>query len=425
MAELLSNTGDELLIQVKVKLNGSFMDIEKHIQDAVNEVGEIATKAGLEKFDANGQPIKFGAIKMTSKGHVLKNYQCAYGIIPIKRHVYQTQGGGATYCPLDDKARIITNTTPLFAKSIAHKYANLSALEVASDLKLNHNRSVTVNYIQQVADTIGTIAQATETTWEYDIPEQKEPVATIGISLDGTCVLMKDDGYREAMTGNLSLYNKTGERLHTIYVAAAPEYGKAKFLSKLTSEIDKIKTLYPHADYVGIADGAKSNWEFLEHHTNYQILDFYHAAEYLSDASHSMCKKESDQKSWLDNACHQLKHERDAASQLLTEMSQQLATNKINKNNTAKLQAAVTYFTNQKHRMNYAEYTAKNFPIGSGVTEAACKVLVKQRLCHSGMKWKNKGASIVLSIRSLVRTDCRWEQFWNKIDHDGISGIAA
>jgi uncharacterized lipoprotein YajG len=81
MAELILNTGNELLIQVKVKLEGSFMAIEKHIQDAINEVGEVATKAGLEKFDTNGQAIKFGSVKMTSKGKVVKNYQCPYGVV--------------------------------------------------------------------------------------------------------------------------------------------------------------------------------------------------------------------------------------------------------------------------------------------------------------------------------------------------------
>lgn len=424
MAELMSNSGNELIIQVKVKLDGSFMEIEKHIQNAVNEVGDVATKAGLEKFDTNGQAIKFGAVKMTSKGKVAKNYQSAYGVVSVERHVYQMSTGGITYCPLDDKARIINSTTPLFAKSIAHKYANLSALSVVDDFKSNHNRNVAVHYIQQVADMVGSIAQATESTWEYEIPEQKEPVATVGISLDGTCVLMKDDGYREAMTGNLSLYSKNGDRLHTIYIAAAPEYGKELFLNKLTMEIEKIKKVHPGIDYIGIADGAKTNWEFLKQHTAYQILDFYHATEYLADASHSMYKKEDQQKEWLDNACHQLKHDKSGAEALLAEMSKQLLL-KNTKINMDKLKAAVTYFTNQKHRMNYEEYRDKNFPIGSGTIEAACKVLIKQRLCCSGMKWKNRGASIVLSIRSLVRTDCRWEQFWDKIDHDGISGIAA
>ena len=52
-------------------------------------------------------------------------------------------------------------------------------------------------------------------------------------------------------------------------------------------------------------------------------------------------------------------------------------------------------------KMEYSKYLDKNFPIGSGVTEAACKVIVKQRLCSSGMKWKHRGAEAVLCLRAL------------------------
>ena len=61
----------------------------------------------------------------------------------------------------------------------------------------------------------------------------------------------------------------------------------------------------------------------------------------------------------------------------------------------------------------------KNLPIGSGVTEAACKILVKQRLCGSGMHWKDKGAKVILSLRALVQSKGRWQQFWGKIDQYG------
>jgi len=90
-----------------------------------------------------------------------------------------------------------------------------------------------------------------------------------------------------------------------------------------------------------------------------------------------------------------------------------------------KLDKAITYFTNQKSRMNYAEYRAKGLSIGSGVTEAACKTLIKQRLCNSGMRWKNTGAQIVISLRAIARTKGRWSQFWEKINTQGLAGILA
>src|SRR5277367_5019758 len=73
------------------------------------------------------------------------------------------------------------------------------------------------------------------------------------------------------------------------------------------------------------------------------------------------------------------------------------------------LAAAITYFKNntEKSRMNYAESVILNHPIGSGVTEAACKTIVKQRLGQSGMQWKDKGAGVILSLRALVHSTGR------------------
>ena len=51
--------------------------------------------------------------------------------------------------------------------------------------------------------------------------------------------------------------------------------------------------------------------------------------------------------------------------------------------------------------MNHATCQAMKFPIGSGVTEAACKTPVKARLCGSGMKWTRPGAQTVLTLHAL------------------------
>ena len=70
------------------------------------------------------------------------------------------------------------------------------------------------------------------------------------------------------------------------------------------------------------------------------------------------------------------------------------------------VERAITYFANQSGagRMDYAARVVAAEPIGSGVTEAACKVIVKQRLCGSGMKWTEDGAAVVLSQRALSYT---------------------
>ena len=420
MAEIISQSGDEITIQFKVKLRGSMLDMEQAIQNGVNEAGCAATKEALTKFDTTGSPIQIGSVKMTSKGKVTKEYETPYGTVELARHVYQTSEGGKVFCPLDDKARIVIHSTPKFAKMITYKYASLSAKDVSSDLEENHSRHVARGFIQKIADYVGSIVEGTEEQWDYELPEQKDQVKIIIVSLDGTCILMKKEGYREAMTGNIVLYNADGERLHTIYIGAAPEYGKKLFLKRLQNEVDKIKKKYPKAKYIGIADGAAVNWSFLEANTDHQILDFYHAAEYLAGASYAFATTEAERKDWLRDACHKLKHEKSGAINILKEMNNEISAKKITKAVKKELSAAIKYFGNQLKRMNYSEYRQKNFPIGSGVTEAACKTLIKQRLCKSAMQWKAQGAKIVISLRALVQTAGRWTQFWEMINQQGL-----
>jgi hypothetical protein len=72
-------------------------------------------------------------------------------------------------------------------------------------------------------------------------------------------MLLCEESYRQAMVGTISLYDQQGERLHTLYGGATPEYGQTAFMERMEREIAHVKHLYPEAIYVGIADGAQSS----------------------------------------------------------------------------------------------------------------------------------------------------------------------
>ena len=110
-------------------------------------------------------------------------------------------------------------------------------------------------------------------------------VATIAMGLDGTCMPMGETNWREAMCGTFSFYDIDGERMQTIYIANAPEYGKQSFKKKFDKEALAIKKNFPKAKIIGVADGARENWLLLEKYTITNTLDYYHATEYLSKAS--------------------------------------------------------------------------------------------------------------------------------------------
>ena len=90
----------------------------------------------------------------------------------------------------------------------------MNAPSVCADLQENHQRKISHSYLQEVTNWVGGIAQAKEEQWKYDNPKLEKAIKSIVISLDGAYMLMRNDGYREAMVGNISLYDLNGERQH-------------------------------------------------------------------------------------------------------------------------------------------------------------------------------------------------------------------
>ena len=51
--------------------------------------------------------------------------------------------------------------------------------------------------------------------------------------------------------------------------------------------------------------------------------------------------------------------------------------------------------------MRYRHYSCQRLPIGSGITEAACKTVFTQRLKRSGMSWTITGGQVILDLRVI------------------------
>jgi len=423
-AQVTRRGKDSITIEVTLPLSGSMLQAEEAIQDGLQAAGLLATEEKLQQFDTDGSPIQCGSLRMTSKGRSSQDYETPYGTVSVLRHVYQTSAGGRTFCPLEEKARMVLNATPRFAKLVSYKYAEAGADAVVDDLWECHHREISKRYVKSLGDMVGAYAVAKEETWEYALPEFERPCASIAIGVDGTCMLLQEKGWRLAMTGTIAFYDAQGERLHTIYTGATPEYGKEKFHAKFRREVERVKEVYPQVPYIGLGDGAADNWSYLKPMTDYQTLDFYHASEYVGQVAVVMfpdkgAKKRAEREAWLADQLHQLKHKRGAVGRLLSALDEFVSTKVLKKEDADTVLSTITYLQNQKERMKYAYSVQRNWPIGSGVTEAACKTLIKQRLCKSGSRWKDGGALAVLSIRGLRLTAGRWQEFWRNIDRYG------
>jgi hypothetical protein len=313
---------------------------------------------------------------------------------------------------------VIGKSTPRFAKILSWKYANMAGEQTQQDLRTNHGLEVSKKLIQSVSQRVGEILIAKEQKWSYVDPVLTDQVENIGISRDGTTTPIKGEGYKETMVGTISLYNGQGDRLHTIYTACPPQHGKETFDYVLSQEIERIQAKYPDVHYRGIADGAKDNWSFLNRYTHSQIVDYWHATQYLAEYAKVVYAQQNQRKEWLSLSCRKLKEKKGAAQRLITEMKKYAAAHFLQDKYHPVLRA-ITYFTNNKARMQYWQNQKDNLPIGSGVVEAACKTLVKQRFSRSGCKWTRDTVDSLLLARSLIITTGRWNQFWNKVDRYG------
>lgn len=421
--ELATNEDGSITVTVTFMPGESMLESETRLQEAINQAGSAATGECLRRFDTDGGKIEVGGQKLTSCGQRPKNYQTPYGIARVARHVYQSSKGGRTYCPLDYSARIMRTATPLFAKQTSFKYATNDATVVARDFG-QHGRKVSRSYVAEVAgDVAGVVAEKEH--WSYEVPAAPagKRVKTVSVGVDGTCALIADDGWRQVMVGTITLYDDEGERIDTIYVANAPESGKETFFEKMDIELERVRLVYPEARYTGIADGAHDLWTWLEPRTTWHIVDFWHASEYLGLVAPFLCGRKSARALWLEAACHRLKHGNDGAAGLLAEFEQERKGLRDGSAAAEALDKAISYFSNHLEKMNYCVYRAMGLPIGSGVSEAACKTVAKQRLCGSGMRWSLRGVADVLSLRTLITSGRRWDEFWEKATRFGFTKI--
>ena len=419
------NTDGTLTISITLSAPSdglSMLAQEERLMEALNAVGRAGARHLLGGFDAGGEPLFHAARKWTSKGKIAKFYETPWGEVLLDRHLYQPSKGGATFCPLEGRARIVGGTaTPHLARSLAHKYANSNARAVVRDLEENHARKLAPSYIADVAGAVaGAAGQPVVEASAHAAQSSPEEVSSIVLSLDGTCALFCEEGFKQCMVGTITLYDGGGGRLETIYLGQAPQLGKAEFLERLDGEWQRVCQRYPEARRVGLSDGARDDEPWLAARTSWQILDFYHASGYLAGAAPGVRGKSHERAPWLEESCHALKHESGAAARLAGELAGQVEVGSRTRGATAALEAARGYFAHNVERMDYAGFRAMAFPIGSGVTEAACKTLVKQRLCGSGMKWTRRGAQTVLTLRALLLSTSRWSSLWSYLDKHGL-----
>lgn len=67
-SEIKEELDGSYTLSMNLKLEGSMLEMEEHIQQMVNSIGLQVTLAALGKFETDGSPIEHQGSKLTSKG---------------------------------------------------------------------------------------------------------------------------------------------------------------------------------------------------------------------------------------------------------------------------------------------------------------------------------------------------------------------
>ena len=169
------------------------------------------------------------------------------------------------------------------------------------------------------------------------------------------------------------------------------------------------------AVWIALTDGGNGLEPFME--VNFPrvdavIVDFWHASQYVAKLAQALhagdaARVESQTQEWA----RLLKDEGGwALLAVWDEWEWPLRRAGVR----AVLDEVLGYFRNQAHRMEYPEYEANGWYIGSGAVESACKTVVGGRLKGAGMRWSEAGAHAVCHVRALYRSEPgQWEAFWH------------
>ncbi len=398
---------------------GNFYAGEQVVQQLLSLSGRELTRQLLASKDTQEPTLEDGGQTWYRKEASAGHYQTLYGPITVKRHTYQTSAGGETRCPLEEACQLSFGTaTPRLAEVLSFKLAALTPREVEQDLATAHQLQLSASFIQQTAQQVGQLAVEKAERWRLSSQPPARPVLTIATGLDGTTLPVVGEDYKEAMCGTLALYDAAGERLSTDYLGAMPETGKATFTRLFTTRVGEVLSRYPGALQVCLADGAAWNWQLIA--TYYPeaiwILDFYHAAQHLAQAADLIFGKapSAEKTTWYENWRTALRDEADGVAGVIRSLIYYRNRRRFSAAAARDLEKEINYFRTNADKMHYADYLAAGLPIGSGVTEAGCKELIKARFCRSGMRWKRETGARILHLRA-IRLSNQWESFWQKV----------
>ncbi len=400
----------------------SLYEVENSAREFLQQVGQASMAEFLEDADKDlHEEIKESA---SGKGFSFHSYRpaviwSAFGKIRFERHYYRyknaKEGEEKGFAHLDQKMGYSAGeVTPSLAELLALEGISTPFEEATKKVEKYLFFQISDNTLRKETEAFGAIqeeiekeliTQSQDLNWRQKRQREgkTELKGRIYGSVDGFMAPLLE-GWKEFKA--LAWYNVeeistyTKRRHHSSVVGEQnnlqaeniiyhcdklkpKEFGELFWATGCQRQVD----FYEEKVFIG--DGAKWIWDMIEFYypEATQILDWYHASQYLYRIADVVFEEGSDDyDNWIKKTKTLLWEGR--ISQLIEECNHFSS----NPTTSKEAHAAVTYYTNNKKRMNYAHYRKEGYFIGSGTIESGVKRIGELRLKEAGARWTRDGA---------------------------------
>ena len=426
-----------------------------------------ATRLFLERellaiADGHGTHVEGDGVIYQRHEPGIVRYFTLCGAVDIERWTDREMGvrNGPTLVPLDLAAGLVERTTPARGVRIALGDAKDHMRSCAEDMTADHRCPPSRSTLERVATAIGTAATRVAPRIEPRLRRaERVPDGAVAISLGlaRTSVPMEEDvpagetpatrrktrqtpytrtkpapvnvNYRMAYVGTISFHDADGTALATRrYTAAAHESPTDRLVRPMMADLRHALRQVPALAVGVIQDGAPELWNLLRPAllaeplvtACYEAIDRYHLTERLADVlrygepdastRRARLSRWNESLDGTDHAIYRIRAGvRDRSADALARSDRRLL---------EQLAPHLTYLENNADLMHDARLRAVGLPVGSGVTEGACKSVIKMRTNGSSQRWRPTGLEAVLTLRSMHMSD-RLPRFWANFARGG------
>lgn len=350
-----------------------------------------------------------------------RRLQTLHGEVRLRRAYYYCQRCHQSYCPYDAALGLVDEISPGLRPLVCLAGTLLPFTDAAEDLlrrfaSVRLSASTVLRCTEAAGERLraqcheGRMVQPHPPEPGWTAPRAAgQPAAYVG--LDAFSVPMQGPGATQAehrMLYTALLY--TPDKRHSRYLVDCERDGLAAQVRAMARACGVARV----RELIAITDGGNGLEEALQRHLAADlvtILDWYHAAAHLGAFAGVLHPQdEAARWAWASQA-RGILYER--GGEALRRHLQALALPPRTPASVRdELRKLIGYFENNRHRTDYPRYREQGWDIGSGPTEAGCKI-IGERLKGSGMRWVEAGAATVGALRALYVSGGKlWDGFW-------------